>query len=416
MRYNVVGVNTMTNIRELTDYCLSCPRPRCETGCPTGNHIRDFIKYLKEDDLAGAAHTLYDVNPFPELTSRLCDCERQCQGHCVRGIKGEPVSIQEIERYISDQVKRDLQAGDDCGKKAALLGAGPACLAAAIDLRKAGFTVDIYEKLDSCGGAILSGIPAYRFDKAYLVQIEKELKEIGVNFHFRTEVGKDISTEELLNTYDCVLAGIGAQVENTYGLHASQGCEAGLDLLYNLNILGMHEDYKKKYKGAVVWGGGNVAMDCARSLIRILDEVTVIYRRSRAEMPANRDEIEDAINEGVRFAFLENIKELITDEQGRVTGARCVKMELGEPDESGRRSTHEIPGSEYEISCELVVPAIGQKVSLACLGADVHLTEGHQTDIPKVYVCGDARLGPKTVAAAIRDGREAASEIISALA
>lgn len=396
-------------IKELADYCLSCPKPRCETGCPTGNHIRDFIKALKGDNLALAADTLYAVNPFPELTSRLCDCERQCQGHCVRGIKGEPVSIQQIERYISDNSTRKTVAGVSNGHRIAIIGAGPAGLSAARDLLMKGYAVEIYDKNDQAGGAIYSGIPSYRFDKSYVIKIKEELEEAGVVFHFSCEVGKDISFETLQKDYDRILLGIGAQTERKYGLEG-EGCEAGLSLLYNLNVAHKEEEYKKKYSGAVVWGGGNVAMDCARSLVRILDNVTIIYRRSEKEMPANRIEIEEAKEEGVKFAFLENIKELRLDENGKVVGAHCIRMHLGEPDASGRARPIETEGSDYEIPCELVVPAIGQSVDFTPFG-NLEKTEGHKTTIEHVYVAGDAYLSPKTVADAIRDGRAAAKEI-----
>lgn len=396
-------------INELADYCLSCPKPRCETGCPTGNHIRDFIKALKEDNLALAADTLYAVNPFPELTSRLCDCERQCQGHCVRGIKGEPVSIQQIERYISDNSTRKTVAGVSNGHRIAIIGAGPAGLSAARDLLMKGYAVEVYDKNDQAGGAIYSGIPSYRFDKSYVTKIKEELEEAGVVFHFSCEVGKDISFETLQKDYDRILLGIGAQTERKYGLEG-EGCEAGLSLLYNLNVAHKEEEYKKKYSGAVVWGGGNVAMDCARSLVRILDNVTIIYRRSEKEMPANRIEIEEAKEEGVKFAFLENIKELRLDENGKVVGAHCIRMHLGEPDASGRARPIETEGSDYEIPCELVVPAIGQSVDFTPFG-NLEKTEGHKTTIEHVYVAGDAYLSPKTVADAIRDGRAAAKEI-----
>ena len=401
-------------IKELANYCLSCPKPRCETGCPTGNHIRDFIKALKEDNLSLAAETLYAVNPFPELTSRLCDCARQCQGHCVRGIKGEPVSIQLIERYVSDHSIRETVAGESNGRRIAIIGAGPAGLAAARDLLMKGYAVDVYDKNDQAGGAIYSGIPSYRFDKSYVTRIKEELEEAGVVFHFNCEIGKDVVFAELLKQYDRILLGVGAQMERKYGLEGD-GCEAGLSLLYNLNVAHKEEEYKQKYTGAVVWGGGNVAMDCARSLVRILDNVTVIYRRSENEMPANRDEIEEAKKEGVRFAFLENIKELKLDENGKVIGAHCIRMHLGEPDASGRARPIETEGSDYEIPCELVVPAIGQSVDFGPFD-NLEKTEGHKTTVDRVYVAGDAYLSPKTVADAIRDGREAAKEIDASFA
>lgn len=400
----------MTTIKEKANWCLSCSNPRCETGCPTGNHIRDFIKEMKEENLEEAARVLYAVNPYPQLTSRLCDCASQCQGHCVRGIKSTPVEIQAVERYISDQVPLTISVCGANGKKIALVGAGPANLTCAKVLVEHGCEVHIYEKEDKIGGAVYTGIPSYRFDHAYLDTIYNTLHQAGVYFHMHQEVGKDISLEQLQSSYDKVVLGIGAQVENTYGLHG-EGCTAGLSLLYDLNVLHKQKDYVEKYSSALVWGGGNVAMDCARSLKRILKDVTILYRRTKKEMPASIDEIEDAEKEGIHFAYLETIKELYLDDEGKVTGAHCVKMHLGEPDDSGRARPVETEGSDYTLPCELVVCAVGQKVSFAPVG-DVELTEGHKTSIENVYVTGDAFLGPKTVAAAIRDGRNVAAEIM----
>lgn len=400
-------------ITQKAAYCLSCPLPRCEKGCPVGNHIRDYIKAVKEDNVEEASKVLYNINPFPQLTCRLCDFNRQCQGNCVRGIKGEPVQIHEIEKYISDSKDAQYVVGQANGKKIAIIGAGVAGLAAAIDFRRNGYAVEIFEKNDQVGGAIYSGIPSYRFDKSYLEKIYQDMLKIGVTFHFDCEVGKDISFEELKNHFGDVLVTIGAQVERTYGLKG-EGLEAGLSLLYHLNVLNQGKEYQKKYNSAVIWGGGNVAMDCARSLVRLLDDVTVIYRRSEKEMPANKDEIEDAKKEGVKFAFLENIKELHLDDQGKVVSAHCIKMHLGEPDASGRARPIETEGSDYEIPCELVVPAIGQAVSFECLDATLTINqENHGTNIEHVFVAGDAYLGPKTVAACIQDGRKAALEMMN---
>jgi NADPH-dependent glutamate synthase beta subunit-like oxidoreductase len=290
-----------------------------------------------------------------------------------------------------------------------MIGAGPANLAAARYLLIKGCTVTIYDRLESAGGAILSGIPSYRFDKQYLADIQRELTDAGAVFHFSTEVGKDISFDEILQSYDRVLISCGAQIEGKNGLDGD-GCEAGLSLLYQLNILNKQNEYKEKYHSALVWGGGNVAMDCARSLKRILNDVTVIYRRSEKEMPAAADEIEAAKQEGVHFAFLENIKELHHDAEGKVTGAHCIKMHLGEPDASGRARPIETEGSDYDIPCELVVPAIGQKVSFTAFD-NIEKTDTHLSSAKHVYISGDAYLNPSTVAAAIKDGCDAAAEI-----
>lgn len=292
----------------------------------------------------------------------------------------------------------------------AIIGAGPAGYTLAQELVKEGnYKIDIFDKEDSIGGAIHTGIPEYRMPKAFLEKAYSGLVEAGVKFHFNTTITPEMY-EQFKKDYDRVVVAIGAQVENTFGFEVGKGLFAGLTLLYDLNINKNNEAYKK-YHQAVVWGGGNVAMDCARSLIRILDKVTVVYRRSEEEMPANKVEIRDARNEGVQFNFLENIKEIERDEEGNVIGAKVIKMELGEPDESGRRSPHEVPGSEYEEKADLIVMAIGQKVNFKTLSDTLAPAEGHLSTDENVYIIGDAKTGPKTIGSAVLEGKALAKEI-----
>lgn len=293
----------------------------------------------------------------------------------------------------------------------AIIGAGPAGYTLAQELVKEGeYDIDIFDKEAEIGGAIYTGIPEYRMPKVFLKKAYDGLVEAGVKFHFNTEITPE-SFEQLKKDYDRVVVAIGAQVENTYGFEVGKGLYAGLTLLYDLNINKNHDDYKK-YHQAIVWGGGNVAMDCARSLIRILDKVTIVYRRSEEEMPANKVEIRDARNEGVTFNFLENIKEIERDDEGNVVGAKVIKMELGEPDESGRRSPHEVEGSEYEEKADLIVMAIGQKVNFKTLSDTLESTEGHASTHDNVYIIGDAKTGPKTIGSAVLEGKAIAKEII----
>ncbi len=296
------------------------------------------------------------------------------------------------------------------GKTVAMVGAGPANLNAAKVLASEGIKVDIYEKEAEVGGAIYTGIPDFRMPKGFIAKLKAELDELGVAFHMNTTVGKDITFEELRNKYDRVLIGIGAQVENKFGMEGD-GYEAGLTLLYNLNILKKHEEYKNRYHKAVVWGGGNVAMDCSASLARILPDVRIIYRRSEAEMPASKKEIKDNMAVGVKFEYLENIKDLILDENGKVKGVHIVKMELGEPDASGRRRPIEVPGSEYEFDCDLVVAAIGQRVDFSAFEG-VDRTDTHKSTVENVYITGDAYTGPKNIGLAVKDGKDTAKEIL----
>ncbi len=297
-------------------------------------------------------------------------------------------------------------------RRIAIIGAGPAGYTAAKELLQAGFAVDLFDKEKEIGGAVYTGIPDFRMPKAFLQKEYDTLKELGAGLYLNEPVDREKFTE-LQKEYDGILCAIGAQVENTFGFETGNGLEAGLTLLYDLNIRQKAEAYGG-YRKAIVWGGGNVAMDCARSLIRLIPEVTVVYRRSEKEMPASAKEINDAKKEGVRFAFLTNIREIVRDEAGKVKAAQVIRMRLGEPDESGRASFHEIPGSEEIMPADLIIMAIGQKVDFTPLAEDLSIAAGHETNISHVWTAGDAWTGPKTIGAAVQDGRAAAKEIIAA--
>ena len=401
----------MNNIEELVSHCLSCPKPRCETLCPCKNHIRDFIAAAKTGDFAKAGEILYSTNPFPELTTVLCDHHRQCLSGCVRSFKGEPVQVPLIEAEIGRRCPIDLSKKPNNGRSIAFVGGGIGALSCAYFLLKEGFRVDIYEKEDTLGGAIRTGIPEHRFDKKTLDFSISKVLSLGADVKLHTEVGKDIALEELQKKYDFVILDIGSGKENLCGMEVSHGVKAGLSLLYDLNALRLSEQYAANYKKAVVWGGGNVALDCARSLVRILPEVHIVYRRSRVEMPANAVEVEDAINEGVQFDFLTNVVSAKNADDGKLEGLNLISMELGEKDASGRASFHEIPGSERFYECDLLVLAIGQKPDFSSLG--VSLTENpYETTMERVYAIGDCRYGSKNIAAAIADGRELAKKLI----
>ena len=297
-------------------------------------------------------------------------------------------------------------------KKIAVIGAGPAGYTAAQELSKAGHSVTIFDKEAALGGAIYTGIPEYRMSKVFLDKVLQGLTaDPNVTLQFNTFIDQ-AAFAKLRTEYDAVLLAPGAQVENTFGFETGRGIVAGLTLLYDLNIKKNHDAYKK-YKKALVWGGGNVAMDCARSLIRILDDVTVIYRRSEEEITANKSEIRDAKKEGVKFDLLRNIKDIKRDDQGYVTGAEILKMELGEPDESGRRSPHPVDGSEYFLPADLVAMAIGQKVDLKVFDENLESGENHHTNEDHVFIAGDAYTGPKTIGSALIEGRAVAKEILA---
>lgn len=298
-------------------------------------------------------------------------------------------------------------------KKVAIIGAGPAGYTLAQELVKEGCSITIYEQEEEIGGAIYTGIPDFRMPKTFLKKVYDSLVESGVCFHFHTHVDKNLF-QEICRSYDCVAVAIGAQVENTFGFETGNGVCAGLSLLYDLNRKHMEEQYRQYHK-AIVWGGGNVAMDCARSLARLIPAVTIVYRRSLKEMPAHESEVRVAEKEGVTIAYLTNIKDMIRNEQGKLTGVHAVKMALGEEDASGRASCHEVVGSDFVIDADLCVMAIGQKVDFGTLQDTLQIETGHHTNQEGVWVLGDAYTGPKTIGRAVMEGKQVASEMLESL-
>ena len=295
-------------------------------------------------------------------------------------------------------------------KRIAIIGAGPASYTLAGELVRSGnWHIEIFDQESEIGGAVHTGIPDFRMSKAFLKKTYDSLVEAGVVFHFNTKVDAEKFTE-LRNSFDEVVVAIGAQVENTFGFETGNGIVAGLTLLYDLNIRKKQDDYSI-YHNAVVWGGGNVAMDCARSLKRIMDNVTIVYRRSLKEMPANQAEIRAAEKEGVKVAFLTNIKEINRDENGNVCSISAIEMELGEMDASGRASCHEKAGSEFVMDTDLVAMAIGQKVDFSVLDPQLKKTENHGSTLEHVWIVGDAWLGPSTISAAFLDGKALAKQL-----
>ncbi|ERT58713.1 FAD-dependent oxidoreductase [Megasphaera vaginalis (ex Srinivasan et al. 2021)] len=296
-------------------------------------------------------------------------------------------------------------------KSIAIIGAGPTGYTAADILIKKGYSVEIFEKENKIGGAIYTGIPEYRMSKIFLNKIYSQLVTSGVKFHFNTYIDTK-GFKELRNKFERILVATGAPIENTFGFTTGRGLVAGLTLLYDLNIKELHNNYKY-YKKAIVWGGGNVAMDCARSLVRIINEVSIVYRRSEEEMTAAKSEVAAAKKENVGLHFLNNIKDIYRDKSGNVIGVNIVKMELGNPDESGRRAPHEIPHSEFTMEADLVIMAIGQWVDLSALDDKLKSENDNDyfTNFENVFIAGDANVGPKTIAVAVKEGRGVAKVI-----
>ena len=399
-------IKDMKNIIEIANPCLHCPNARCKAFCPCGNQIPDILDAVKKNDLDLAAKLLYATNPFPMLTSLLCDHQRQCRGHCVRGIRGEAVDFPCVEYTLSQRFAFPYKPGEPNGKKVAVVGAGPSGLSAATFLLEQGFSVEVFEKESGLGGAILSGIPNFRFDKSCLKQIEDNLRALGAAFHFETVVDKAMMTK-LKGDFDYVLVGVGAEKENRLNVPECSGIYSALSLLADANLKNDSNGLEKK-KHVIVMGGGNVAMDISRYCARLGVKTTLIYRRDEASMPAQVHEIQEAKEDGVIFSTLTNVSSYkINDDQKALEGLRLVHMELGEKDESGRPSFHTIEGSEFDVECDAFIMAIGEKSDVASLVGEDEISD-------RLLLIGDCSYGAKNIAAAIKSGREAAQKIIEA--
>ena len=412
--------------------CIECKNPRCVKGCPVNIDIPGFIKKIKEGDLAASYEVLCGTNSLPAVCGRVCPQEEQCEQVCVLGIKGEPVAIGRLERYVADVAMCDCtrlkKTQNKLGKKAAVVGAGPAGLTCAGDLAKMGYEVTIFEAFHKSGGVLVYGIPEFRLPKQIVAQEIKTLEDLGVEFRHNMIVGKTISIDELFEEgYESVFIGSGAGLPRFMGIEGENliGVYSANEYLTRINLMGA---YKKdshtpimKSKKAVVVGGGNVAMDAARSALRMGADVTIVYRRSMDELPARKEEVEHAVEEGIDFKLLCNPVRVL-GENGRVSQIECIKMELGEPDESGRRRPVEVKGSEFLIDADMVIVAIGTSpnpiiasdtkgLGTQRWGGIVINEETGETTIPGVYAGGDAVTGAATVIKAMGAGKLAAQSM-----
>lgn len=415
--------------------CLQCKNPKCVQGCPVNISIPNFINKIAEDDFLGAAQVLKMSSSLPAVCGRVCPQESQCEAKCIVGIKGDPVAIGRLERFAADfeiqngASKADI--ADPTGKRVAVIGAGPAGLACAGDLAKAGHKVTVFEALHVAGGVLMYGIPEFRLPKD-IVQTEiRNLEALGVEILVNQVVGKVTSVHELLeNGYDAVFIGTGAGLPYFLGIPGENlnGVYSANEFLTRTNLM---KGYKfpeyatpvKVGKRVAVFGAGNVAMDAARTALRLgAEDVSIVYRRSRAEMPARHEELEHAEEEGVKFQLLTNPVSIEGDDKGTVRALTCLRYELGEPDASGRRSPVAIPGSEFEIPMDTVVVAIGQGpnplVTQSTAGLELNKRgnivaneETLETSIPGVFAGGDIVTGAATVILAMGAGKKAAAGI-----
>ncbi len=419
--------------------CLNCPKPRCVSGCPVNVNIPGFISRLAAGDEAGAAAVIAQDSSLPSVCGRVCPQESQCEGSCVLGIKGEPVAIGKLERYTGDWAiantpdeAPELPARN--GKRVAIVGSGPAGLACASDLAKWGYEVKIFEALHKVGGVLVYGIPEFRLPKERIVAKEVEaLKRLGVEIETDVVIGRTMTIDDLLDRegYDAVFVGSGAGLPRFMGIEGENlnGVFSANEFLTRANLMHAYdEEYDTPiYTGrkVVVVGGGNVAMDAVRTAKRLGAESVIVYRRSEAELPARAEEVHHAKEEGIEFRMLTNPMRVIDNGQGWVGGIECVSMELGVPDESGRRSPVEKPGSNHTIDCDVVIMALGTSPNplikdttegletnrRGCIVAD----EAGATTRPGVYAGGDAVTGAATVILAMGAGRKAAAAIDRAL-
>ncbi len=415
--------------------CLNCKNAHCVQGCPVSINIPGFVEKVKEGDFAAAYQVISESSALPAVCGRVCPQESQCEGKCIRGIKGEAVSIGKLERFVADWARenniRPVGAAEKKGKKVAVIGSGPAGLTCAGDLAKMGYDVTIFEALHEAGGVLVYGIPEFRLPKENVVKKEIEnVLSLGVKIETNVIVGKSVTIDELLNEegYSAVLIGSGAGLPKFMGIPGenANGVFSANEYLTRSNLMKAFQadsatPIMESKKVAVV-GGGNVAMDAARTALRLGAEVHIVYRRSEEELPARVEEVHHAKQEGIIFDLLTNPVEILEDEKGWVKGMKCVRMELGEPDASGRRRPVEIPGSEFTLELDTVIMALGTSpnplISSTTEGLEtnkrkciVASEENGQTSKAAVFAGGDAVTGAATVILAMGAGKAGAKGI-----
>jgi len=417
--------------------CLQCQKPVCVEACPLHIDIKRFILRIVEGDFQGAHDVISEQSPFPGVCGRVCQHELFCESACVVGKKWDPVAIGSLERFAADHARLRMKELADrypkpTGKKVALVGSGPASLIAAYDLVRLNYRVTVFEALHQLGGVMAYGIPNFRLPREILHEEIARLQNMGVEFVPDFIVGKTATIEDLFEEgYEAIFIGTGAGLPYLMGIPGENliGVYTANEFLTRVNLM---EAYKfpesptpvRVGRHTVVVGGGNSAMDAARWAVRLGSDVTILYRRGRAELKARLEEIEHAEEEGVRFEFLAAPVALYGDENGYVREMECIRMELGEPDESGRRAPVAVPGSEFRIPAETVIAAIGQAPNptlqkstpqLVTRRGKIVINEWGETSIPKVFAGGDVVRGGSTVILAMRDGRAAARAIHEAL-
>ena len=416
--------------------CLNCPTKPCVSKCPVHIDIPAFIKKIKEDDLEGAYSVINESSSLPAVCGRVCPQERQCESACTLGIKFEPVGIGRLERFVADYHNENSKTKaikpESNGHKVAVVGSGPSGLACASDLAKQGFEVTIYEALHKAGGVLIYGIPEFRLPKKIVAREIEGLKDLGVDIQTNVVIGKTITIDELFEEgYEAIFIGSGAGLPKFMGIpgESLKNVFSANEFLTRINLMGAYLPSSDTpifhAKKVAVVGGGNVAMDAARSARRLGAEVSIVYRRTEKELPARVEEVEHAKEEGIKFELLTNPIEILGNEDGSVSSLKCIRMELGEPDASGRRSPVPVKDSEFVEDFDCVIMALGTspnpliKNTTAGIETEKHgcliVNEEEETTRQNVFAGGDAVTGAATVILAMGAGKKAAASIAKRL-
>ena len=418
---------------EEANRCLKCKNPKCVGGCPVNIRIPEFIGKIQEGDFKAAYEIISTTHALPALSGRVCPQESQCECYCVRGIKGEPVAIGRLERFAADWYRENINAMpekvESNGIKVAVVGSGPAGMTAAAELAKKGYAVTMFEALHTAGGVLVYGIPEFRLPKAIVANEVKKLEALGVEVMTNMVIGRVLTIDELFEMgYKAVFVGSGAGLPMFMNIpgEALKGVMSANEYLTRTNLMKAYDEKADtpviKSKAVAVVGGGNVAMDAARCGMRLgAEHVYIVYRRGEAEMPARLEEVHHAKEEGIELKTLCNPIEIIGDETGRVCGMKCVRMELGEPDASGRRRPVEVPNSEFILDVDTVVMSLGTNpnplIRSTTPGLDTNrkgcliVNENEMTTREGVFAGGDAVTGAATVILAMGAGKKAADAI-----
>ena len=413
--------------------CLKCKKPKCVEGCPVNVRIPEFIAKVQEGDFKAAYEIITSTNALPALSGRVCPQETQCEAQCVRGVKGEPVAIGRLERFVADWYRENVNAmpekAPSNGTKVAVVGSGPAGMTAASDLAKMGYEVTMFEALHTAGGVLVYGIPEFRLPKAIMANEITKLQAQGVEVMTNMVIGRVLTIDELFEMgYKAVFVGSGAGLPMFMNIPGESlvGVMSANEYLTRTNLMKAYdENYDTpiiKSKAVAVVGGGNVAMDAARCAMRLgADHVYVVYRRGEAEMPARAEEKHHAKEEGIEFKTLCNPVEIVAGEDGRVCGMKCIRMELGEPDASGRRRPIEVPGSEFILEVDTVIMSLGTSpnplIRSTTPGLETNrkgcliVNENEMTTRDGVFAGGDAVTGAATVILAMGAGKKGAAAI-----